>query len=50
MGGGVRDKQTFVRWGAQATPIPHTAHPWLIGTVPAGNGSDSSLSMLTKFN
>ena len=51
MGDGVRDKLPFVRWGAQATPIPYTAHSWQIGTVPVGNGSVSSLRfMFTKLH
>ncbi len=37
--------------GALATPIPYTAHPWLIGTVPTANGSVPLLRfMFLKFN
>ena len=48
-GGGVRDKQTFVRAYSQrsfqpteVSAIPYTAHPWLIGAVLTANESVSS--------
>ena len=34
MGGGVRDKQPIVRWGAQATPILYTAHCGRLARFP----------------